>query len=155
MSRISKKWTEDEDELLIEMYNNGSDIYGISNVLRRYPKGIAYRVVHHSQYTNVTDHTKARGWQSDEYRPESLVELRDQEIELAIEKQRLIKEHRRLSRERRQNERQLLQPKVPEVAKVPLCKKIVKKRRPRIKYDKSALTSDNWPIGNHPSPILQ
>jgi arylsulfatase A-like enzyme len=88
MSRICKRWTPEEDEMLQEMYESGYDVNEISIAMRRYPKGIAYRLMIKQ---HILHYTHANGWIED-YRPEYLVTLRDNEQK---HKQSLIEANRK------------------------------------------------------------
>jgi len=81
MSRVGKRWTPEEDEILDEMYSAGSDVNEIAIVLRRYPKGIAYRLMNNNV---ISDYTEANGWLGDDYRPEYIVALRNMEYEAKL-----------------------------------------------------------------------
>jgi hypothetical protein len=78
MSRVCTIWTDEEIEILDTMYETGCDIDEISNVLRRYPLGIAYRLMARGYILELAE---ARGWRGEDYRPEHIVKLHEARME--------------------------------------------------------------------------
>jgi hypothetical protein len=58
-SQTGKKWSDEEDQQLIDEYNTGNDIVEISRIHKRLPNGIASRLV---LLDVIDDKMNARGY---------------------------------------------------------------------------------------------